>query len=121
MARQSILRGLKSTARITNHITNANDWDKLLQERMRLGLVSALAVNESLTFNELKDLLQTSDGNLSVHARKLEDAGYILCVKYFAGRIPQTSYQLTPAGRAALESYLDYMESFISTMRLHTG
>ena len=91
--------------------------DRLIHERMRLGIVSALAVNDSLTFNELKDLMKTTDGNLSVHARKLEEAGYVLCSKYFDGRTPKTSYTLAPEGRSALEKYLDSMESLIQTMR----
>jgi DNA-binding HxlR family transcriptional regulator len=91
--------------------------DRLIHERMRLGIVSALAVNESLTFNELKKLMQTTDGNLSVHARKLEDAGYISCTKSFEGRIPKTDYALTASGRKALERYLDHMEALIRATR----
>jgi DNA-binding HxlR family transcriptional regulator len=91
--------------------------DRLIHERMRLGIVSALAVNESLSFNELKKLMATSDGNLSVHARKLEEAGYITCTKSFEGRIPRTDYALTPAGRTALERYLDHMEALIRATR----
>jgi DNA-binding MarR family transcriptional regulator len=87
--------------------------DRLIHERVRLALVSALAVHESLTFNELKALLETSDGNVSVHARKLEDAGYISCKKGFDGRIPRTEYKLTAAGRRALEQYLSHMEALI--------
>lgn len=87
--------------------------DRMIHERVRLALVSALAVHESLTFNELKALLHTSDGNVSVHARKLEDAGYISCKKGFDGRIPRTEYRLTPAGRRALEQYLSHMEALI--------
>jgi len=84
---------------------------------MRLGIVSALAANESLSFHDLKKLLSTTDGNLSVHARKLEDAGYIECEKYFEGRLPKTVYRLSPAGRHALEQYLDQMEALIESMR----
>jgi DNA-binding PadR family transcriptional regulator len=84
---------------------------------MRLAIVSALAVNESLTFNELKRLLETTDGNLSVHARKLEEARYITCTKTFEGRLPRTEYRLSPAGRQALERYLEHMEALIRTMR----
>jgi DNA-binding MarR family transcriptional regulator len=84
---------------------------------MRLGIVSALAVNERLTFNELKELMQTTDGNLSVHARKLEDAGYVSCTKSFEGRVPRTEYALTAAGRRALERYLDHMEAIIKVTR----
>src|SRR5690606_13481170 len=87
--------------------------DRLIHERVRLALVSALAVHDSLTFNELKALLDTSDGNVSVHARKLEDAGYISCKKGFDGRIPRTEYKLTAAGRRALEQYLSHMEALI--------
>jgi DNA-binding MarR family transcriptional regulator len=91
--------------------------DRVIHERTRLAIVSALAVNPSLTFNELKQLLRVTDGNLSVHARKLEDAGYIACTKSFAGRLPRTEYRLTPAGRRALEKYLDHMESLIRATR----
>ena len=91
--------------------------DRVIHEPVRLGIVSALAVNQEMTFNELKDLLKTTDGNLSVHARKLEDAGYISCSKSFAGRTPKTEYRLTSAGRRALERYLDHMEALIGRMR----
>lgn len=91
--------------------------DRLIHERMRLGIVSALAANESLTFNELKNLMDTTDGNLSVHARKLEDAGYIFCTKSFEGRLPKTEYKLTAAGKRAIESYLSHMEALIHQMR----
>jgi len=91
--------------------------DRLIHERIRLGIVSALAVNRSLTFNELKALLKTTDGNLSVHARKLEEADYILCSKSFDGRLPKTEYRLTAAGRRALEKYLNHMEALIRTTR----
>ena len=91
--------------------------DRLIHERQRLGIVSALAVNESLSFNELKELMQTTDGNLSVHARKLEDAGYITCRKSFEGRMPRTDYTLTVPGRKALERYLDHMEAIIKATR----
>ncbi len=91
--------------------------DRLIHERIRLGIVSALAVNQSLTFNELKQLLKTSDGNLSVHARKLEEAQYVRCIKSFAGRVPKTEYHLTAAGRRALERYLDHMEALIRATR----
>jgi DNA-binding HxlR family transcriptional regulator len=87
--------------------------DRLIHERLRLGIVSALAANERLTFNELKRLLQTTDGNLSVHARKLEDAHYVDCEKTFAGRVPQTAYRLTSSGRRALDKYLVHMEAII--------
>ena len=91
--------------------------DRLIHERMRLGIVSALAVNESLTFNDLKRLMQTTDGNLSVHARKLEDAAYVTCKKFFEGRVPRSEYRLTTAGRRALERYLDHMEALIRATR----
>jgi DNA-binding MarR family transcriptional regulator len=91
--------------------------DRLIHERLRLGILSALSVNESLTFNELKKLLETTDGNLSVHARKLEEAGYVSCTKSFEGRMPRSDYKMTPAGRRALERYLDHMEALIQAMR----
>ncbi len=91
--------------------------DRIIHERMRLGIVSALAVNETLTFNELKKLLQTSDGNLSVHARRLEEAEYVACTKSFEGRMPKTEYRLTASGRQAFERYLDHMEALIQAMR----
>jgi len=93
------------------------DLDRLIHERIRLGIVSALAVNRSLTFNELKALLKTTDGNLSVHARKLEEADYIVCTKSFDGRLPKTEYRLTAAGRRALERYLNHMEALIRATR----
>ena len=93
------------------------DLDRLIHERMRLGIVSALAVNDSLSFNDLKKLLQTTDGNLSVHARKLEEAGYITCSKYFEGRLPKTDYRLTSVGRRALERYLAHMEALIEAVK----
>jgi len=95
----------------------ALDLDRLIHERMRLGIVSALAVNDSLSFNDLKQLLRTTDGNLSVHARKLEEAGYVACEKYFDGRVPKTEYRLTSPGRRALERYLDHMEAIIRATR----
>lgn len=93
--------------------------DRIIHERMRLGIVSALAVNETLTFNELKKLLQTTDGNLSVHARRLEEVDYVECTKSFEGRTPKTEYRLTAAGRKAFERYLDHMEALIQAMRDH--
>jgi DNA-binding MarR family transcriptional regulator len=96
---------------------SAADFDRLVYERIRLGIMSALAVNRTLTFSDLKDLLQTSDGNLSVHARKLEDAGYIACTKSFEGRFPRTEYRLTSKGRQALERYLNHMEALIHATR----
>ena len=93
------------------------ELDRLIHERMRLAIVSALAVNELLSFNELKRLLDTTDGNLSVHARKLEEADYIVCTKTFEGRVPRTEYRLSPAGRRALERYLEHMEALIRATR----
>jgi DNA-binding HxlR family transcriptional regulator len=93
------------------------DLDRVIHERLRLAILSALAVNDTLSFNELKALLQTSDGNLSVHARKLEDARYVSCTKTFADRIPRTEYRLTGTGRKALERYLDHMEALIHAAR----
>jgi DNA-binding transcriptional ArsR family regulator len=97
--------------------TAATSLDRLIHERTRLAIISALAVNTSLTFNELKQLLRVTDGNLSVHARKLEDAGYVACTKSFAGRMPKTEYRLSTAGRRALEKYLDHMEALIRATR----
>lgn len=95
----------------------APNLDRMIHERMRLGIVSALAANESLTFNDLKSLMDTTDGNLSVHARKLEEGGYIACIKSFEGRLPKTEYKITAAGRRALESYVSHMETIIRQMR----
>lgn len=97
--------------------TSARELDRLIHERTRLGIVSALAVNDSLSFNELKGLLRTTDGNLSVHARKLEEAQYVACTKSFQGRMPKTEYRLTAAGRRALERYLSHMEAIIRATR----
>jgi DNA-binding transcriptional ArsR family regulator len=93
------------------------ELDRLIHERLRLGIVSALAVNDRLTFNDLKRLLKTTDGNLSVHARKLEDAEYITCAKSFDGRMPRTEFRVAPAGRRALEKYLGHMEAIIKAVR----
>jgi DNA-binding MarR family transcriptional regulator len=97
--------------------SRADALDRLIHERLRLGIVSALAVNDSLSFSDLKKLMNTTDGNLSVHARKLEEAEYISCTKSFEGRMPKTQYKLTPAGRRALERYLDHMEALIRATR----
>jgi DNA-binding HxlR family transcriptional regulator len=97
--------------------SSAPALDRLIHERLRLGIISALAANSALSFSDLKSLLATTDGNLSVHARKLEEAGYISCSKYFEGRLPKTEYKLTAAGRRALENYLSHMESLIQQMR----
>ena len=97
--------------------SRAASLDRVIHEPIRLGIVSALAVNETMSFNQLKELLKTTDGNLSVHARKLEEAQYIGCDKYFEGRMPKTEYRLTAAGRRALETYLDHMEALIRATR----
>ncbi len=97
--------------------TEALELDRVIHERMRLAIVSALAVNRSLSFNELKRLLETTDGNLSVHARKLEDAGYVRCSKSFEGRTPRSAYELTGNGRQALQRYLSHMEALIHATR----
>jgi len=107
---EAALRGERGSLR-------AAELDRLIHERVRLGMVSALAVNDSLSFNQLKALLKTTDGNLSVHARRLEEAQYIACTKSFEGRIPKTEYRLTAAGRRALERYLDHMEALIHATR----
>lgn len=105
-------------AKLTVHAGDAaHQLDRLIHERLRLGIVSALAVNDSLTFTDLRGMLSTTDGNLSVHARKLEEAGYIQCTKSFDGRVPRTAYKLTSAGKKALGRYLDHMEALIHTMR----
>lgn len=109
--------GLKAVTLARESESVASSLDKVIHERIRLGIVSALAVNERLTFNELKQLLQTTDGNVSVHARKLEDAGYLSCHKSFEGRVPKTEYKLTAAGRKALERYLSHMEALIQATR----
>jgi DNA-binding transcriptional ArsR family regulator len=103
----------------TAHVaeSSATNLDRLIHERTRLAIVSALAVNKSLTFSELKQLLRATDGNLSVHARKLEDAGYVTCSKSFDGRMPKTEYALSAAGRRALEKYLSHMEALIHATR----
>ena len=107
----------RAAARSARGAAAAPALDRLIHERLRLGIVSALAANESLTFNDLKGLVNTTDGNLSVHARKLEDAGYLTCSKSFDGRLPKTEYQLTTAGRRALQNYLNHMETLIQQMR----
>lgn len=104
-------------ARVTGEAANPVGLDRLIHGRVRLGIVSALAVHESLSFTELKDLLEISDGNLSVHARRLEEAGYLSCSKSFDDRVPRTDYQLTESGRDALEKYLDHMEALIGRVR----
>ena len=127
MARQSVTRHSsqgreKGTARLRPEAprseNRALELDKLIHERMRLGIVSALAANDSLSFNQLKEILQTTDGNLSVHARKLEEAQYINCTKFFEGRLPKTQFSLTLRGRRELERYLDEMEELIRAARV---
>ncbi len=95
----------------------SNDLDKVIHERMRLGIISALAANAKLSFTELKTLLNTTDGNISVHARKLEEAGYVTCEKSFKGRMPLTEFAITKPGREALTRYLDHMEALIKAMK----
>ncbi len=111
--RDASLEAVRNPARETGPA----DLDRLIHERIRLGIVSALAVNRSLTFNELKALLKTTDGNLSVHARRLEEANYLVCAKSFDRRLPKTEYRLTAAGRKALERYLNHMEALIRATR----
>ena len=113
--RQSEIRNLKSE--ISPKKKSPLELDRLIHERLRLGIVSALAVNDSLSFNDLKYMLNTTDGNLSVHARKLEDAQYIAVAKSFEGRLPRTEYRLTAAGRRALEKYLAHMEAIIKAAK----
>lgn len=114
---QTPARGSNVSIDVQAATTNPAALDPIIHVRVRLGIVSALAVEDSLTFNELKERLDTSDGNLSVHARKLEEAGYIEISKSFDGRIPRTDYRLTKAGRRALEQYLDHMEALIESVR----
>jgi DNA-binding MarR family transcriptional regulator len=116
-AHEAKTRASARAAQALRAVEKAPELDGLIHERMRLGIVSALAANESLTFSELKDLLKTTDGNISVHARKLEDAEYIACTKSFEGRMPKTEYRLTDKGRRALEKYLDHMEALIRAAR----
>jgi DNA-binding MarR family transcriptional regulator len=108
-----------AAAKKLNHVveTQVPDFDRVIHEKTRLAMISALAVNPTLTFNELKAVLKTTDGNVSVHARKLEDAGYLACKKSFAGRVPRTEYSLTSSGRRALEKYLNHMEALIKAVK----
>ncbi len=122
--REESARGLPRGAQQKGHAKGAAsggetaaDLDRVIHERVRLAIVSALAVNQSLTFNDLKGMLNTTDGNLSVHARKLEEANYVSCTKFFDGRTPKTVYRLTAAGRRALERYLSHMEAIIRKTR----
>jgi len=116
-ARAERVATTKPAVRQLTTATRAGDLDRLVHDRTRLAIVSALAVNPQLTFNELKTLTGTTDGNLSVHARKLEEAGYVACTKGFDGRLPKTEFSLTAAGRRALQKYLDHMEAIIKHAR----
>ena len=122
MARKNLAIKLKESGRNTLRVAKAAEdvsggLDKVIHERMRLGIISALAANAKLRFTELKSLLNTTDGNISVHARKLEDAGYLECRKSFSGRMPLTEYAITTEGREALKRYLDHMEALINAMK----
>jgi DNA-binding MarR family transcriptional regulator len=118
VARQNTVRKDEKAVAARAAVGRASaNLDRLIYEPIRLRIVSALAVNPSLSFNELKKLLDTTDGNLSVHARKLEDANYIVCSKSFEGRMPKTQYRLTDTGRRALEKYLNHMEALIQAIR----
>lgn len=119
MARNNAAEKLSSggAAPLASQAGGLPDLDRIIHERVRLGIVSALAAGGSLTFSEMKKLLGSTDGNLSIHARKLEDAGYIECKKSFRGRVPQTEYRITPAGQKALNKYLDHMEALVKAMR----
>ena len=110
-AKRAVLKIEKAAGKISGEL------DKTIHERMRLGIISALAANETLSFTDLKNLLKTTDGNISVHARKLEEAGYLECLKSFNGRIPLTEYKITPDGREALNRYLNHMEALIKAMK----
>ncbi len=111
--RPSALKVEKAAGKVSGEL------DKVIHERMRLGIISALAANESLSFTDLKNLLNTTDGNISVHARKLEEAGYLTCEKSFKGRVPLTEYRITAEGGKALERYLNHMEALIIAMKAH--
>ena len=117
MAKQAAAKIVSLGPRVVAAGAGAKALDRIIHERLRLGIVSALSVNETLTFRELKNILATTDGNLSVHSRKLEDAGYIACAKTFEGRLPRTEYRLTEKGRGALEDYLTHMEALIKATR----
>ena len=116
-AKSNAARRERERPAVLEAVGEAGKLDRLVHERLRLGILSALSVNESLTFNELKKLLDTTDGNLSVHARKLEEAGYVACAKSFEGRMPRTDYRMTAAGRRAFERYIDHMEALVQAMR----
>ena len=116
-AKSNASRKVREKKPVLEAVGGTANFDRLVHERLRLGILSALSVNESLTFTDLKKLLDTTDGNLSVHARKLEEARYIACTKSFEGRIPRTDYKLTAPGRRALARYLDHMEALIHADR----
>jgi DNA-binding HxlR family transcriptional regulator len=116
-AQRARAQGKLARERVLARAPELPELDRLIHERIRLGIVSALATNDSLSFNDLKRVLKTTDGNLSVHARKLEEAQYISCVKFFEGRLPRTEYRLTASGRRALAEYLDQMETWIRVTR----
>jgi DNA-binding MarR family transcriptional regulator len=111
------LRSPPALVPVEGAVERTVDLDRIIHERLRLGIISALAVNDRLAFTDLRHLLNTSDGNLSVHARKLEDAGYVQCHKGFEGRVPRTEFRITPKGRRALEGYLNHMEALIAATR----
>ena len=115
--KQNAVRKEREKRLSVESLVEAPKLDRLVHERLRLGMLSALSVNETLTFPELKKLLDTTDGNLSVHARKLEEAGYVGCTKSFDGRMPRTDYRLTAAGKRALDRYLNHMEALIQAMK----
>ena len=114
---QSVDDDMQTATTTSEPSSHSTRLDRLIHERIRLGIISALAVNDSLTFSQLKKLLDATDGNLSVHARKLEEAGYIVCSKYFKGRLPRTEYRLASPGRRALKRYLDHMDAIIQATR----
>src|SRR3954454_9228543 len=116
-AKPNAVRKEREKRPVLEGLVDAPKLDRLVHERLRLGILSALAVNDSLTFNELKKLLDTTDGNLSVHSRKLEEAGYVAVAKSFEGRVPRTEYRLTGAGKRALDRYLNHMEALIQAMK----
>jgi DNA-binding MarR family transcriptional regulator len=116
--KKDLPEGKKPSLRIERAAESiSTELEKVIHERLRLGIISALAANEKMSFGNLKNLLQTTDGNISVHARKLEEAGYVECLKSFNGRIPLTEYRITSAGRKALEKYLNHMEALINAMK----
>ncbi len=118
LAKKDLSENKKANLRIERAAESVStELEKVIHERLRLGIISALAANEKMSFGDLKTLLQTTDGNVSVHARKLEDAGYVECLKSFNGRVPLTEYKITSAGRAALTKYLNHMEALIKAMK----